>query len=243
MWKKLWKNRIYLFLIILILFLLVGYVCYQDRDTFLKQENGNVETHFKDKTSEIDTNSDKVEKLRREYQNDDIIGNLSIAGTGIDEAILQSGDNDYYLNHDNYGNYDKYGSIFLDYRCHKNSKKLLIFGHSSIRIDTPFNNLEKYYEEDYYKNHLYIDVVIDDEVRKYLIFSVYIETSDFTYMNLNISDEVYLENLKDYKKKSFYDTGVDVYPSDEILILQTCSNHKDYVKYKDKYLLIIAKKI
>ena len=49
-----------------------------------------------------------------------------------------------------------------------------------------------------------------------------------------------ISNLKD---KSFYDTGVDINSTDEILILQTCSHHKDYKKYKKKYLLIVAKKI
>ena len=93
----------------------------------------------------------RVEELRKIYQNNDIIGNLEIEGIGIDEPILQSKDNEYYLTHDNYGNYDKYGSIYLDYRCNINSKKLLIFGHSSTKIDTPFNNLENYYEETYYK--------------------------------------------------------------------------------------------
>ena len=37
------------------------------------------------------------------------------------------------------------------------------------------------------------------------------------------------------KDKSFYDTGVVVDSSDEILILQTCSHHKDYKK-----VLIVA---
>ena len=194
-------------------------------------------------SSETIIKSTKVKELREKYQNNDIVGNIHIEGTNIDEAILQSSDNEYYLTHDNYGNYDKYGSVFLDYRCHQDSKKLLIFGHSSTRINTPFNNLENYYQKEYYEEYPNITLVIGEEMRIYQIFSVYVETSDFTYMNLNLTDEEYITDLKKYKNNSLYETGVSIYPTDDILILQTCSNHPNYQKYKDKFLLIIAKKI
>ena len=187
--------------------------------------------------------STKVKELREQYQNNDIVGNIKVEETNIDEAILQSSDNEYYLTHNNYGKYDKYGSVFLDYRCNQNSKKLLIFGHSSTRRNTPFNNLENYYQKDYYKKHPNITLVIGEEMRTYQIFSVYVEPNDFTYMNLNLTDEEYITDLKKYKNNSLYETGVSIYPTDDILILQTCSNHPNYQKYKDKFLLIIAKKI
>ncbi|MBR3362698.1 MAG: class B sortase [Bacilli bacterium] len=186
---------------------------------------------------------DLVEALRKQYNNNDIIGTIEIPGTEIYENILQTTNDEYYLNHDNYGNYDIYGSVFLDYRCSKDSKKLLIFGHNDFKDATPFSNLENYYDKNYYENNKYIDIIIDNEKMRYKIFSVYIEPEDFTYMNLKISDEKYKNDLMKYKNKSMYETNVEVSEDDKILILQTCSNHKDYKKYKDKYLLIIAKKI
>ncbi|MBR3229446.1 MAG: class B sortase [Bacilli bacterium] len=186
---------------------------------------------------------DLVTVLRKQYNNNDIIGTIEIPGTEINENILQTSDNEYYLSHDNYGNNDIYGSVFLDYRCHKDSKKLLIFGHNDYKDATPFSNLENYYDRSYYENNKYIDVMIDNEKMKYQIFSVYIEPEDFTYMNLKITDEQYKNDLIKYKNKSLYDTNVEVSENDKILILQTCSNHKDFKKYKDKYLLIIAKKL
>ena len=232
-------------IIIIILFLSVLFgisiYLYQSNSSNVISANNVVE--IPQDEGVISTKSDKVFNLRKQFNNDDVIGNLSIPGTELEEAVMQSGDNDFYLVHDQYGNYDKYGSIFLDYRCNKDSRKLLIFGHSSTRIHTPFGDLEKYYEKSYYNEHKYIDLVIEDELRKYLIFSVYIETSDFTYMNLNIDDEVYAQNLNSYLQKSLYSTGVEVFPTDEILILQTCSNHQDYQGYEDKFLLIIAKRV
>ena len=231
------KKELFLSLLLIVLTILTSIY-------FYKQTNitNNIPTNTKIEKKE-EQKINKVDQLRKKYNNNDIIGSISIDGTEIDEAILQSKDNDYYLSHDNYGNYDKYGSVFLDYRCNKSSRKLLIFGHSSVRIDTPFNNLENYYEKSYYQEHPYINIALDNEERKYQIFSVYIEPSDFTYMNLNIDDETYEKHLLKYKNKSLYDTEVAIDKDDDILILQTCSNHKDYQKYENKYLLIIAKKI
>ena len=191
----------------------------------------------------VNESQNGTQLLKEKYQNNDIVGSISIDGVGINEPILQYTDNDYYLTHDNYGRYDKYGSVFLDYRCNKDSKKLLIFGHNFYNSDTPFSKLENYYEESYYKQNQYLNILLDNESRRYQIFSVYIETEDFTYMNLKIDDEQYNNDLIKYKNNSFYQTNVDVNANDEILILQTCSNNSKYKKYKDKFLLIIAKRI
>ena len=62
-------------------------------------------------------------------------------------------------------------------------------------------------------------------------------------MNLLISDDTYNEYLKKYQSNSMYQTDVEVNDGDNILILQTCSNHPKYSNYKKKYLLVIGKKI
>ncbi len=184
-----------------------------------------------------------TEALRKKFNNNDIVGSISLDGLNINEAILHYSDNDYYLTHDNYGNYDKYGSVYMDFRCNKDSKKVLIFGHNYYNSDTPFSKLENYYEKSFYDKNPYINIILENEKRKYQIFSVYVETKDFTYMNLKIDENKYNEDLIKYKSKSFYETGVSVSNNDDILILQTCSNNPKYKKFKNKFLLIIAKKI
>ena len=229
--KKYFKYLLFLLLIPLLFFIFN----YKNNSTSL--ENNKI---VKEASKKVE-NSTQI--LREKFNNNDIIGSISLEGLEINEAVLQYSDNDYYLTRDNYGNYDKYGSVYLDYRCNKDSKKLLIFGHNFYNSNTPFSKLENYYEESFYKDNQYINFIFDNEIRKYQIFSVYVETDDFTYMNLKIDEERYVQDLARYKAKSFYQTGVDVSSDDEILILQTCSNNKRYSKYKDKFLLIIAKKI
>ena len=137
------------------------------------------------------------------------------------------------------------GSIYLDFRVDiDNSKKILIYGHNSSNIDMPFKILEEYYKYDYYQNHKYIEITTSKEKKKYEIFSVHIETEDFSYMKTEFAnEEEYLQHIQKLKSRSIYDTGVEISSEDEILIMQTCSTHKDYRKYSKKYLLIVLKKI
>ena len=197
-------------------------------------------------TEEIDISvltKDKVNALREKYHNNDIVGILTIEGTGINEPILKYYNNDYYLNHNAYGDYQAEGSVYEDYRTNLTDKKVLIFGHSSPGWVVPFNELEKYYDKNFYDNHKYIEVTNESSIRTYEIFSVLIETSDFTYMNLNISDDTYNSYLRKYQDKSMYKTITKVNDGDEIIILQTCSNKAEYQNYNKKFLLVIAKKI
>lgn len=189
--------------------------------------------------------SDLINKVREEYGNDDIEGILEIENTGYIVPVVQGEDNAYYLNYDPYKNKNGMGSIYLDYRVDiNNSPKLLIYGHNSSNIDMPFKILENFYDKNYYEGHKYINLTTTEGKRRYEIFSVYVETSDFTYMNINFdSKDDYYNHLKKLKSKSMYDTGVDVEENDQILILQTCSEHSKYKNYDKKYLLVILRRV
>ena len=185
-----------------------------------------------------------INDLRNEYQNNDIVGILSIDNTDYRVPILQGKDNSYYLNHGPNGKRNSIGSVYLDYRVNiDSSRKLLIYGHNSSSIDMPFKILEEFYDINYFNNHKYMSIITSNIEKKYEIFSVYVETSDYSYMNLKLSDEEYSNQIKMFKEKSLYDTGVEVLPNDEVLVLQTCSTHKDYAKYEKKYLLIILRRV
>lgn len=186
----------------------------------------------------------KVKKLQEENNNKDIVGYLTIPGTNISEPVLQSDDNEFYLSHGINKNKNIVGSVYLDYRVKINEgKKNLIYSHNSSSLTVPFKELEKYYDEDFYKEHQFIFLEDTNSKQRYQIFSVFVETKDWSYMKVDFSNEDFLSHIKTLKEKSWYDTGVTVEESDEVLILQTCSHHKKYTKYKNKYLLVIAKKV
>ena len=184
-----------------------------------------------------------INDLKNEYNNNDIVGILKI-DTQLEVPILQTSNNEYYLNHTIDNKESIYGAIFLDYRTNINSKKILIYGHSSSKTNVAFNTLENYYDKEYYQKHKYITLITREEEKIYEIFSIYVETSDFSYMNINFIDNVdYYNHINKLKEKSLYEIDIKLKGDDEILILQTCSTHKNYKNYDKKYLLIISRRI
>ena len=239
------KKRIIVYVICFIL--MIGVVLSLNILTPYKKNNYqlNMNIERNDNITNPINYSEIITKVRDEYNNDDIKGILEIVNADYIVPVLQGKDNDYYLNHDAYGKHNYMGSIYLDYRVNiDSSKKLLIYGHNSSNIDMPFKILEEFYDKDYYDNHKYVDLTTSTTKKRYEIFSVYVEPTDYSYMNINFnSEEEYLNHLKKLKSKSMYDTGVEVTKDDEILILQTCSTHKDYHNYQKKYLLIILRRV
>ena len=183
--------------------------------------------------------------MKKAYNNDEVVGVLRIMNTDMKIPITQGKDNDKYLSTDAYGNYDKKGNPFLDYRVDINtSDKLLIYGHNSKSYVAPFKTLENYYDKDYYDTHQYIELVTDSNVFRYKIFSVYVEPEDWSYMKLEYKDDISrFKELEKYKSKSMYDTGTEIDPNDDILILQTCSYKEEYSKYNKKFLLVISRRV
>ena len=182
--------------------------------------------------------------LKEEYNNPNIVGAIRISGTDISEILVQGEDNDYYLNHNIYNESDVKGATFLDYRVTLDSSKILIYGHNSDSLNVPFRELENYYDEEYYHDHKIIEIITESGIKRYEIFSVYVETRDWNYMTINFDNQdSWYNHIKELKEKSWYDTGVDVSEYDEILILQTCSHYNDFKNYDRKYLLIIARGI
>ncbi len=65
------------------------------------------------------------------------------------------------------------GSIYLDYRVDiDSSKKLLIYGHNSSKIDMPFKILEEFYDKDYYDNHKYVDLTTSTTKKRGMKYSL-----------------------------------------------------------------------
>lgn len=177
----------------------------------------------------------------KEIYYDSVVGRIQIEGTSINELIFQSNDNLYYLSHNRDKKEDIVGEVFLDYRVSLEDKIILIYGHNSTFIKTPFKELEKYEKKDFFDDNAYINIYSNDEKITYEIFSVYVEDEDFTYMNINYEGEDYLKHINYLKDKSWYNRDVELKSNDRIIILQTCSFNKNYGN--DKYLLVIGKEI
>ena len=226
------KKKILMILILVLIILFSFGISKKDETEILKKEQKQ-----EVKKEEI--------TIEDEDYSSDIVGTIYIPDTKFESIITQTSDNIYYLNHDVDGRSVAKGNPFLDFRDSvTDSKVLRIYGHNSRTIYTEFHLLEEYFKEKYYKEHPYLYFQTKKETKKYQIFTFYTEYQDWSYYNVDFNNnEVYKKELAKYKRKSLYDTGVEVTENDRIIILQTCSYEKKYAKYKNKYLLLMAKEV
>lgn len=173
-------------------------------------------------------NEDDTEKDGRGnifIDNEDYRGWLNVENTNIDYPVLQSYDNQYYLDKDINREYLMSGSIFMNYLNDGfNDENTVLFGHN-MRNKTMFAQLKKYKEKEFFygDNDIVIEVE-NDKVLKYKVFSAYVTDSKDNYIKTNFDDkDQYKEFLEDIKNKSQYKSDIDVNENDKIITLSTCS--------------------
>lgn len=198
------------------------------------------ETKSYDTIKTIINNTKDTNDVKQSAKSKDIIGKIKIPGTNIDNDLVQSTNNEYYLNHSSDRKSDYKGSIFMDYRNTLYDRKLLIYGHNSKTLkDVPFHELEKYLDRNFYLSNKNIKLTLNNEETIWEIFSVMIvEDGNNYHMKITFNDKEWLEHIDWMKKNAIYNTNVEVGLKDKIITLQTC-----YYKPVNSYLIINAKKI
>ena len=162
---------------------------------------------------------------------------LSINNLITKEPVMQTTYNEFYMNHNNKKEEFIGGSLFVDYRVHLNStRKIIIYGHSSSTVDIPFTKLLGYKKQDFFLKHQDIELSYKDKKEIYQVFTVMLLKEDYFYTRLEFTDEAFIKHLEELKKKSIYDTGINIDKTNKLLILQTCSQDEDGL-----YLVIGAK--
>lgn len=232
---------IYAFIIVVCVCLVLLYFKRQEDNETIKELEETVIT----KDIEIvddKTVKDYINELRSKYDNDDIKGILSIDGLDVSIPVVKGKDNSYYLKHAVNKKKSVIGSVFIDYRNNTTSRQINVYGHNSTKFNPPFKVLEGYLNEEYYDEHKYFEFMVNDETRKYQIFSVIIADKEDTEEHMQFSykkDSDWLKHYQRLKRRSKYKIDVDVNKDDKIMILQTCI----FGRYHDKLLVIVGKEI
>lgn len=208
-----------------------------------EDEINNINVYETVRAKTLSNTEKKIEEKSELDSIDNFAGNLYI-GNNLISSIVQTNDNTYYLNHNIKKENSKFGAPFLDYRTKIGDKKIIIYGHNSKNIKLPFSAFENYYDKSYYENNKYIFLDTVEELKKYEIFSVYIETENFDYMDIDFpTKKGYFDHLNELKNKSFYETGTSLDSDEEVLIIQTCSTLEKYKDYERKYLIIVSRRV
>lgn len=179
--------------------------------------------------------------------NKSLIGWIKIDDTLIDYPVMQSSNEDYYLNHNFNQEKDNNGSIFIDSDCSiwPRSQNIIIYGHN-MKSGKMFGELKKYKDKSFYEKHPYIRFDTLYQKGRYQIIYVFsdkvydeatIAFKYYQFINAN-SQEEWDSAMNDMAAKSMYDTGQRAYWGDDIITLSTC----DYEKDADRFV-VVAKKI
>lgn len=191
---------------------------------------------------------DILQEYRLLYEkNEDLIGWIKIDDTVIDYPVMQSKDNEFYLNRNFKKENDKNGSIFLDKDCDVLSMNdnLILYGHH-MRSGNMFGTLSKYKSKDYMEKHPRITFDTIYEHGTYEIMYVFqskvlseVDVSFKYYQFINASSQAeFYSAMNEMAKLSLYDTGVSATYGDKLLTLSTC----DYQENKGR-LVVVARKV
>lgn len=189
-----------------------------------------------------------LEKYKKLFsQNKSLIGWIKIDDTNIDYPVMQTVNNEYYLDHNYNQQYDKNGSIFLDKDCDITNPgtNMIIYGHH-MKSGKMFGNLKLYSNKSYYDEHPIIQFDTIYEEGRYQIMYVFrsrIYNEDeivFKYYQFFdvATPEEFDSNMSEMAKLSLYDTGVTATYGDKLITLSTCDNSE-----QDGRFVVVAKKI
>ncbi|GFI19433.1 hypothetical protein IMSAGC009_04614 [Lachnospiraceae bacterium] len=182
------------------------------------------------------------------YQkNKKLIGWLKIDDTIIDYPVMQTSNNEYYLDHNFNQEYDKNGSIFLDSAgsIYPRSTNLILYGHH-MKSGKMFGQLQKYAKESYYEEHrtIQFDTIYEKGTYEvmYVFRSQVFNENDMVfkyYQFINANSQMEFDSyMKEMEKMSLYATGVTASYGDSLLTLSTCDNSQE-----DGRFVVVAKKI
>lgn len=161
--------------------------------------------------------------------NTDIVGWISIEDTQLNYPILQSINNEDYLNQNYKGESSMAGSVFMDYRIDiaSYSPNTILYGHR-MKDGSMFDGLNKFLDKDFFDNHKVVKFDTLYESYDAEIFSVYQTTTDFDYIQTDFtSEEDYGLLLHEIQEQSEYPTDIVLNTEDQIITLSTCDYKLD----------------
>lgn len=183
-------------------------------------------------------------------QNPDTVGYITIAGTQVDNPVVQTFDNEYYLDTGFDGQEFRAGTVFMDctdmFGAYPEawSENIVLYGHN-MADNTMFGSLRRYRQDpEYYKESPFIEFSSNYADYTYVIFGLLITggdaDSDFLYWQQEELDDktAFDDYVKSVEEKNMIDNPLDVSVGDSILTLSTCYSDEDNSRF-----LVVARRL
>lgn len=197
-------------------------------------------------------------------KNNDYVCDIRFESGLVDLPAVQGATNSTYIDTDWITReYNSIGSIFLDYETNyeehndiKEDNNIVIYGHYCYPSIDPeqklmFTPLKALVEEKNYEENKYIQLLFEDEVRRYEVAEVFHcelvmdESGHYSYTRDDMEyfrpyfTKDYMDVFKErIAERRFYDTGIEIDENMKLLTLQTCVADHDELR-----LIVIAKEI
>ena len=198
---------------------------------------------------EVQTETESIiPQLQELYaQNSELVGWLTVPGTGFGYPVMLSQNDPFYYQHHTFEKQlDEVGIPFIGPYCKQDSMNVLIHGHN-MRDVSQFGYIWNYQDPNFRQQNPTIDFkTLTDENGSYEVMAVffapeYAEGTENVFwwyryigdMNKNQFD-YYVQNAK---ALSLYDTGVTAEYGDKLITLETCASSKDSTR-----LVVVARK-
>lgn len=170
----------------------------------------------------------KVKLNYLKTKNKDLYGWITVPNTNIDYPMVQSEDNEFYLNNAFSGEYLPAGSIFVDYRCNESIMKnhnTVIYGHNMTN-GLMFNHITKYLDEKFFIDNPNIEIATPEGIYSYEVFAIYQTDMYYSYIQTDFnSHEQFVEFVNEMKANSLYERKeIEFTETDRIITLSTCTN-------------------
>lgn len=218
---------------------------YSELSTLVKEDSGGtVEINYTEKQDKPPI----LKKYETLYnKNRKLIGWLKIEGCDIDYPVMQTSNNEYYLDHNYNQEYDKNGSLFLDKDCDAAfpNDNMIIYGHH-MKSGKMFGNLNYYSKESFWEDNREFTFDTIYETGTYAVMYVFRskiyseEEIVFKYYQFidATSENEFNSNMEEMANMSLYDTGVTASYGDRLITLSTCDSSEE-----DGRFVVVAKKI
>lgn len=180
------------------------------------------------KEEETEPAVQQIDFARLRQMNEDAIGWIVFHEPYINNPLVQTSDNSYYLKHSFRKKENAAGCLFMDCRNESfDDRNVVIYGHNMLD-HTMFGSLKDVFEEEFWEETEYDRIIritdTEQQVREYKIFSYYITGEQNDYCTTSFfAAAAYAEFLKEITARSLRKLDVTVTADDHILTLSTCA--------------------
>lgn len=215
-----------------------------DRDPFATKNPNDEEEEPIEESEEINVTPLTNTPLNIDFNalkslNSDTRAWIKITGTPVNNVVVSSGDNDYYLDHDFYGNDSITGTVFSDKKnkWDGTDDNIILYGHNMISGEF-FASLGHYAPNDasrepiaFYKVHPTVMLATPDGgSQTYKIFAAMLLNTQSEYGEVfKYNSKTKFKSKDDFNNyileimdRSWFFTDVDLTYGDQLLTLSTC---------------------